>query len=302
MKAVVTGGAGFIGSHVVDTLLDRGDDVVVIDSFATGRRENVRDEATLVERDIREDLRDPVAGAEVVFHLAAQADVGTSVERPEYDAEVNVLGTLRVLEAARAAGAHVVFSSTGGAVYGETVRPAREDDPLTPLAPYGASKLAGEQYLATWNRLHGTGHVTLRFANVYGPRQLPKLEGGVIAIFFNRVVAGEKVTIFGDGEQTRDFVYVADVVAAMLAAAEHRGGVFNVGTGIETSVNRLYSVMQDITGTDAEPEYAPARLGDLLRSTVDVTRAERDLGWRPERTLEAGLAETWAWTAAPKSS
>jgi UDP-glucose 4-epimerase len=302
MKAVVTGGAGFIGSHVVDTLLDRGDHVVVIDSFATGRRENVRDEATLVERDIREDLRDAVAGAEVVFHLAAQADVGTSVERPEYDAEVNVLGTLRVLEAARAAGAHVVFSSTGGAVYGETVRPAREDDPLTPLAPYGASKLAGEQYLATWNRLHGTGHVTLRFANVYGPRQLPKLEGGVIAIFFNRVVAREKVTIFGDGEQTRDFVYVADVVAAMLAAAGHRGGVFNVGTGIETSVNRLYSVMQDITGTDAEPEYAPARLGDLLRSTVDATRAERELGWRPERTLEAGLAETWAWTAAPKPS
>jgi UDP-glucose 4-epimerase len=302
MKAVVTGGAGFIGSHVVDTLLDRGDHVVVIDSFATGRRENLRDGATLVERDIREDLRDAVAGAEVVFHLAAQADVGTSVERPEYDAEVNVLGTLRVLEAARAAGAHVVFSSTGGAVYGETVRPAREDDPLTPLAPYGASKLAGEQYLATWNRLHGTGHVTLRFANVYGPRQLPKLEGGVIAIFFNRVLAGEKVTIFGDGEQTRDFVYVADVVAAMLAAAEHRGGVFNVGTGIETSVNRLYSVMRDITGTDAEPEYAPARLGDLLRSTVDVTRAERELGWRPERTLEAGLAESWAWTAAPKPS
>jgi UDP-glucose 4-epimerase len=296
---LVTGGAGFIGSHVVDTLLDRGDDVAVVDSFATGSRENLRDEATLIERDIREDLRDAVAGAEVVFHLAAQADVGTSVERPEYDAEVNVLGTLRVLEAARAAGAHVVFSSTGGAVYGETARPAREDDPLTPLAPYGASKLAGEQYLATWNRLHGTGHVTLRFANVYGPRQLPKLEGGVIAIFMNRIAAGEPVTIFGDGEQTRDFVYVADVVAAMLAAAKHRGGVFNVGTGIETSVNRLYAVIQEITGTDADPEYAPARLGDLLRSSVDVTRAERELGWRPEGTLEAGLAETWAWAAAP---
>jgi UDP-glucose 4-epimerase len=299
VRAVVTGGAGFIGSHVVDTLLDRGDDVAVVDSFATGSRENLRDEATLIERDIREDLRDAVAGAEVVFHLAAQADVGTSVERPEYDAEVNVLGTLRVLEAARAAGAHVVFSSTGGAVYGETARPAREDDPLTPLAPYGASKLAGEQYLATWNRLHGTGHVTLRFANVYGPRQLPKLEGGVIAIFMNRIAAGEPVTIFGDGEQTRDFVYVADVVAAMLAAAKHRGGVFNVGTGIETSVNRLYAVIQEITGTDADPEYAPARLGDLLRSSVDVTRAERELGWRPEGTLEAGLAETWAWAAAP---
>jgi UDP-glucose 4-epimerase len=302
VRSVVTGGAGFIGSHLVDALLERGDDVTVIDSFATGRRENLRDEAALVERDIREDLREAVAGAAVVFHLAAQADVGTSVERPGYDAEVNVLGTLRVLEAARAAGAHVVFSSTGGAIYGETTRPAREDDPLTPLAPYGASKLAGEQYLATWNRLHGTGHVALRFANVYGPRQLPKLEGGVIAIFMNRIAAGEPVTIFGDGEQTRDFVYVRDVVEAMLAAAAHRGGVYNVGTGIETSVNRLYTVLQDITGADLDAEYASPRLGDLLRSSVDITLAGRDLGWRPQRTVAAGLAETWAWAGAPKPS
>jgi UDP-glucose 4-epimerase len=302
VRAVVTGGAGFIGSHLVDALLARGDEVTVVDSFATGMRENLHDEATVVERDIREDVTDAFTGADVCFHLAAQADVGTSVERPEYDAEVNVLGTLRVLEAARAAGAHVVFSSTGGAIYGECERPAREDDPLTPVSPYGASKLAGEQYLATWNRLHGTGHVALRFANVYGPRQLPKLEGGVIAIFMNRIAAGEPVTIFGDGRQTRDFVYVQDVVAALLAAAGHLSGVFNVGTGVETSVNELYETLRNVTGTDAEPEYAPARLGDLLRSVVDVSLAERELGWRPQRMLADGLAETWAWTEAPKPS
>jgi UDP-glucose 4-epimerase len=294
VKAVVTGGAGFIGSHLVDALLARGDEVTVVDSFTTGSRENLREEATLVERDVREDLTDAFTGAEVCFHLAAQADVGTSVERPQYDAEVNVLGTLRVLEAARAASTDVVFSSTGGAIYGECERPAREDDPPIPLSPYGTSKLAGEHYLATWNRLYGAGHVALRFANVYGPRQLPKLEGGVVAIFFNRVSAGEKVTIFGDGEQTRDFVYVQDVVAAMLAAAGHGGGVFNVGTGVETSVNELYDTLRTITGTDTEAEYAPARLGDLLRSSVDITLAGRELGWRPERTLAAGLAETWA--------
>jgi UDP-glucose 4-epimerase len=302
VRAIVTGGAGFIGSHLVDALLNRGDEVTVVDSFATGRRENLRPEATLVERDIREDLGDAFAGAEIAFHLAAQADVGTSVDRPDYDAEVNVLGTLRVLEAARAAGTHVVFSSTGGAIYGECEHPAREDDPLVPVSPYGASKLAGEHYLATWNRLHGAGHVALRFANVYGPRQLPKLEGGVIAIFFNCVSAGEKVTIFGDGEQTRDFVYVQDVVAGLLAAAGHRGGVFNIGTGVETSVNELYETLRTIAGTDTEAEYAPARLGDLLRSSVDITLAGRELGWRPDRTLAAGLAETWAWTGASRRS
>jgi UDP-glucose 4-epimerase len=302
VRTVVTGGAGFIGSHVVEALLARGDKVTVVDSFVTGSRENLRDEAALAERDIREDLTDAVAGAEVVFHLAAQADVGTSVERPEYDAEVNVLGTLRVLEAARAAGAQVVFSSTGGAIYGETARPAREDDPLVPISPYGTSKLAGEQYLASWNRLHGTHHVALRFANVYGARQLPKLEGGVVAIFFNCLVAREKVTIFGDGEQTRDFIYVQDVVAGMLAAVGHQGGVFNIGTGVETSVNELYDACRRAAGAGGDPEYAPQRLGDLLRSVVDPSLAGRELGWRPERSLDDGLRETWVWTGAALAS
>jgi UDP-glucose 4-epimerase len=241
VRALVTGGAGFIGSHVVEALLARGDEVTVLDSLATGKRENVADGAELIEGDIRSDADAAFDAAcpEVCFHLAAQADVGTSVERPDLDAEVNVLWTLRVLEAARRHGAQLVFSSTGGALYGECERPAREDDPREPLAPYGTSKLAGEEYLATWNRLHGTRHTTLRLANVFGPRQLAKLEGGVVAIFMDRLAAGENVRIFGDGEQTRDFVYVGDVVRAMLAAVG-KPGVFNVGTGVETSVNTLF--------------------------------------------------------------
>jgi UDP-glucose 4-epimerase len=234
------------------------------------------------------------ARPEVCFHLAAQADVGTSVERPDYDADVNVIGTLHVLEAARRHGAQVVFSSTGGAIYGECERPALEDDPREPLSPYGTSKLAGEEYLATWNRLHGTQHVALRLANVYGPRQLAKLEGGVVAIFMERLAAGDGVRIFGDGEQTRDFVYVGDVVRAMLASVGRSGGVFNVGTGVETSVNALFETCRRVVGSGAEAEYAPPRPGDLLRSVLDPDRAERELGWRAEHDLERGVRETWA--------
>src|SRR6266700_2263596 len=204
MRAMVTGGAGFIGSHLVDALLARGDEVHVVDNLATGSRGNLASAATLHELDIRDETLEELAARvrpEVVFHLAAQADVGTSVERPAFDADVNVIGTVRVLEAARAAGARVVFTSSGGAIYGECERPAREDDGLQPLSPYGTSKLAGEEYLATWNRLHGTSHVTCRLANVYGPRQLPSLEGGVIAIFLDRLREGRETEIFGDGNQ-----------------------------------------------------------------------------------------------------
>ena len=278
MRAAVTGGAGFIGSHVVDALVARGDDVHVIDNFATGRRENLNGAATVHERDIREPL-EPLFDEirpEVVVHLAAQADVGTSVERPLFDAEVNVVGTLNVLEAARPHSAQLVFSSTGGAIYGECERPAREDDERRPLSPYGTAKLAAEEYLATWNRLHGTRHVALRFANVYGPRQLAKLEGGVVAIFTDRLRAGEGVTIFGDGEQTRDYVYVGDVVAAVLAAAgRDRGGVFNVGTETETSVNELFEACRRVAGVETEATHAPARAGEVLRSVLDVSSAER---------------------------
>jgi len=295
VRAVVTGGAGFIGSHVVDALLARGDEVHVIDSFATGRRENLSPAATLHEHDIREPLRplfDQIR-PEVVTHLAAQADVGTSVAQPELDAQVNVLGTLNVLEAARPHDAQVIFSSTGGAIYGECERPAQEDDSRWPVSPYGTSKLAAEEYLATWNRLYGTRHIALRFANVYGPRQLPKLEGGVVSIFLDRLRAGEGITIYGDGKQTRDFVYVGDVVAAVLASIGQQGRTFNIGTGTETSVNELFEACRRIAGAEAQAEHAPPKPGDALRSVLDVTRAERELGWRPQTPLAAGLELTW---------
>jgi len=295
VRAVVTGGAGFIGSHVVDALVERGDEVHVVDNFSTGRRENVNAAATLHEHDIREPLhgRFDEIRPEIVVHLAAQADVGTSVEQPVLDAEVNVLGTLNVLEAARTHGAQLVFSSTGGAIYGECDRPAREDDERRPVSPYGTAKLAAEEYLATWKRLHGTNHVVLRFANVYGPRQLAKLEGGVIAIFMDRLRAGEGVTIFGDGEQTRDFVYVGDVVAAILAAVGQDGGVFNVGTRVETSVVALFAACRAVTGIDVEAEHAPARAGELQRSVLDPSLAANVLGWRAETSLDEGLRATW---------
>jgi UDP-glucose 4-epimerase len=299
MRAVVTGGAGFIGSHLVDALVARGDEVHVLDNLATGSLDVVNSAAAFHEGDIRSDAAALFAEArpELVFHLAAQADVGTSVERPDYDADVNVVGTVRVLEAARACGAQLVFSSTGGAIYGECDGPVGEDAPRRPISPYGMAKLCAEEYLAGWNRLHGTGHVALRFANVYGPRQAASLEGGVVAIFLERLAAGDGAAIFGDGEQTRDFVYVGDVVQALLAAAGH-DGVFNVGTGVETSVNELHAACRRASGVEEQPRYAPARPGDVLRSVIDPSRAERELGWRAGTSLDEGLVQTWAWATS----
>jgi len=292
LRAIVTGGAGFIGSHVVDALLERGDDVLVLDNLSTGKRKNVADGATLDVIDIREPLDDRFEGVEVCFHLAAQADVRVSVDRPDYDAEVNVLGTIRVLEAATRHRTQVVFASTGGAIYGECDEPAPEDAELRPLAPYGASKLAGEEYIATYNRLYDARHVALRYGNVYGPRQDPKGEAGVVAIFLGQLAAGETSRIFGDGLQTRDYVYVGDVARATLEAPG-REGVFNVGTGLATSVLELYELCRRVAGSELEPEQAEARLGELQRNVLDASRAERELGWRPQVGLDEGLRLTF---------
>src|SRR3954452_20004149 len=242
MRCLVTGGAGFIGSNLLDALLARGDDVHVLDDLSKGKRENVAGGAELHVADIRDpDAVFDAVQPEVVFHLAAQADVRVSVDRPDFDADVNVLGTVRILEAARRHDAQIVFSSTGGAIYGECDGPAPETAERRPLAPYGTSKLCGEEYLATWNRLYGTRHVSLRFGNVYGPRQEPHGEAGVVAVFMGLLWDGGTPKIFGDGSQTRDYVYVHDVVRAMLLAFEHEGGgVYNVGAGRETSVLELY--------------------------------------------------------------
>ena len=295
MAVLVTGGAGFIGSHVAEALLARGEDVVVLDDLSSGKRENLPAGVELVEGDIREAQDELFAGVrpDVCFHLAAQIDVRDSVTRPDHDARINVLGTVNLLQAALEHGTQIVFSSTGGAIYGECDGPATEDAPRRPVAPYGTSKLAAEEYLATYNRLYDTRHVSLRYGNVYGPRQDPHGEAGVVSIFLDRLLAGEAPKVFGDGAQTRDYVYVGDVARATLAAAEHDGGVFNVGTGRETSVVELLELCQRIAGTDLDASFAPPRPGELQRSVLDPSRAVDELGWRPEHSLEDGLRETY---------
>ncbi len=301
----MTGGAGFIGSNLVDALLARGDEVVVVDDLSTGRRENIEPGlaagATLVEADIRDRAAlEELAGRErpeVVFHLAAQIDVRKSVADPAFDASINVGGTANVLEAARAAEARrVVFSSTGGAIYGEgdgQQLPLREGAPLAPEAPYGQSKLAGEGYLALYERLYGLSTMPLRLGNVYGPRQDPLGEAGVIAIFCGCLREGRRPTVFGDGKQTRDYIYVGDVVAAMLAAAESEAtGPVNVGTGIETDVLELVRALGELGGESFEPEMAPLRTGEVQRIAIDPARAERELGWTPQTALAEGLRLT----------
>ncbi|HEY0387235.1 MAG TPA: NAD-dependent epimerase/dehydratase family protein [Gaiellales bacterium] len=299
MDAIVTGGAGFIGSHVADALAARGDRVVVVDNLATGKRERVPDAAEFHELDIRD--RDGIRGLfdevrpAAVFHLAAQADVRRSVDDPGFDADVNVRGTVEVLEAARSSDARVIFSSTGGALYGEADRiPSPESTPVAPMAPYGTSKLCAEHYIGLFNRLYGTRHVILRYGNVYGPRQDPHGEAGVVAIFFGRLTAGDTPLIFGNGRQTRDYVYVGDVVAANLAALAYEGShaAFNIGTETETSVVDLLVESQRVAGTSATPEHRPARLGELDRSCLDCSLARGELGWQPSVSLADGLAET----------
>jgi UDP-glucose 4-epimerase len=290
MRALVTGGAGFIGSHLVDALLARGDAVSVVDDLSTGRRERVPDGVPLHVTDIA-DIGDAMKQErpEVVFHLAAQVDVRKSVADPAHDARANVAGTASVLEAARAAGGRrVLLASTGGALYGESVPlPTPEDAPLAPFSPYGASKAAAETYLALYTRLHGLSTMALRFGNVYGPRQDPHGEAGVIAIFAGAAAEQRPVTIYGDGSQTRDYVYVGDVVSGFLAAADSDAtGAVNIGTGVETTVLELTEAL------GVEPQFAPARKGEVARSCLDVSRAADVLGWRAVVALDDGLERT----------
>jgi UDP-glucose 4-epimerase len=300
VRALVTGGAGFIGSHVVDALVGRGAAVTVLDDLSTGRREHVHKQATLQEASIADAaaVGEVFAAArpELVFHLAAQIDVRRSVADPRHDLAINVGGTINVLDAARQwKSRHLVFASTGGAIYGETdVVPTPETAPERPLAPYGQAKLAAEGYLRLLGDLHGMRATALRFANVYGPRQDPLGEGGVIAIYCGAAVDGRTVTVFGTGEQTRDFVYVGDVVDACLLAAEGAGfGPYNVGTGVETSVLELAREL------GVAWERAPARPGEVERSCLDPGRAATDLGWRATTPLAAGLERTLAWARQP---
>jgi UDP-glucose 4-epimerase len=305
MKTLVTGGAGFIGSNLVDALVARGDEVAVIDDISTGKRENLEgalaNGAELIELDIRDAaaVADAVqrVSPEVIFHLAAQIDVRKSVADPAADSRVNVEGTINVLSAARAAGVRrLINTSTGGAIYGEgQIIPAPEDHPVAPESPYGLSKFCAENYCALFTRLHGLSTVSLRYGNVYGPRQDPLGEAGVIAIFCGKLQAGERPTVYGDGKQTRDYIYVGDVVAAALAAAESEAtGAINIGTGIETDVLELAVRLGELAGKQDgfEPEMAPPREGEVQRVSIDPALAAGELGWRAETDLAEGLRAT----------
>jgi UDP-glucose 4-epimerase len=303
MKTLVTGGAGFIGSNLVDALVARGDQVAVIDDISTGRRENLEQAlaqgAELIELDIRD--AQAVAAAvertrpEVIFHLAAQIDVRKSVADPANDLRVNVEGTINVLSAAQASGVRrLVNTSTGGAIYGEAqIIPAPEEHPVAPEAPYGLSKFCAENYCALFTRLHGLSTVSLRYGNVYGPRQDPLGEAGVVAIFCGKLLQGGRPTIYGDGTQTRDYVYVGDVVDANLRAGDAEvTGSYNVGRGVETSVLDIVHALAAHSSNGFEADHAPARTGEVQHIALDTSRTRAELGWEAQVDLDQGLART----------
>jgi UDP-glucose 4-epimerase len=303
VHVIVTGGAGFIGSHVANAFLARGDDVLVVDDLSTGEKANVPEGAGFEQIDIADGEaleRAFTRGADLVCHLAAQASVTMSVQDPLLDCRTNVIGTLNVCEAARKRSAPVIFASTGGALYGDGAPlPTPETFPPQPLAPYGASKLAGEAYVATWSRLYALPNVVLRLGNVYGPRQNPHGEAGVVAIFSGRLLRGDRPVLRGDGTPTRDYIYVSDVADAFVAAAQaERGGTYNVGTGRETSTARLLEVLQEAGDTTLEPEQAKLQPGELGASALDVSAIARELGWRPTISVEEGLRQTFDWYRA----
>ncbi len=300
-RVLVTGGAGFIGSHIVDAHLDRGDEVAVVDSLAGGRRAFVSPRARLYEMDVRNAALRAVFDRErpqLVNHHAAQVSVSASVSNPSLDADVNIMGTLCLLQLCVEFGVeHLVFASTGGALYGEPDHlPADERSPTAPLSPYGASKLAAEGYIDLYGRLHGLRAGRLRYANVYGPRQDPHGEAGVVAIFARALLDGRQPVIFGDGEQTRDFVFVDDVVRANLRAADQRFlGAVNIGTGQATTVTTVYRALARAAGVAGPAAYGPPRAGDVRHITLDASAARSSLGWSAEVALDAGLTKTLDW-------
>jgi UDP-glucose 4-epimerase len=308
VRVVVTGGAGFIGSHLADAFVERGDDVLVVDDLSSGKREHVPAEAEFAELDVADGkaLHTTLEtfSAEVICHLAAQSSVTVSVTNPDLDFASNVRGTFNVCQTAAALRARVVFASTGGALYGNDppAIPTPESAIPEPLSPYGAGKLAGEAFVATQARSDGLSHVILRLGNVYGPRQTPHGEAGVVAIFSDRLIRGETPVVYGHGTPTRDYVHVADVARAFTTAADtHVAGTFNIGWGRETSVLELLEVVQRVAGTNVEAQLEPLRPGELDRSAIDPRLAADVLGWRPELEFEEGIAETFRWYASERS-
>jgi UDP-glucose 4-epimerase len=307
MRVLVTGGAGFIGSHLADAFLQRGDTVLVVDDLSRGRAGRLNPVVTLHKRNVAA-APSPSAVIEesrpdLICHLAAQIDVRSSVDAPAEDAQVNVVGTVNVLASALSVGARVIFASSGGALYGRDA-PIPSDEDVLPLpeSPYGIAKYCAEQYIGLYNRLHDTRHSALRLANVYGPRQDPGGDAGVIPIFCGAALAGRELTVYGDGSQTRDYVYVGDVVRAFLAAADaDRPGIWNVGTGTETSVLDLVRIIGGIAGRPLRPRLCPPRPGELARSVLDVSRADRELGWRASASLAQGIDAVYRWIEAGAS-
>ncbi|RIK09452.1 MAG: UDP-glucose 4-epimerase [Acidobacteria bacterium] len=303
MKTLVTGGAGFIGSNLADRLLADGHEVRVVDDLSTGKESNLTGaletgRCELVKMSVTDkSFADLVDGIDVVYHLAAQADVRISVADPVFDVDVNVLGSVNVFEAAANAGVgRVVFASSGGTIYGEpAVLPVDESAPQRPLSPYGVAKKAAGDYLYYYQQVRGIDGVVLALANIYGPRQDPHGEAGVVSIFAGVINEGKAPVIYGDGSQTRDFVFIDDVVDAFVLAAERGDGLMNIGTGEETSVNELYYEIAKAMGSDAKPEYGPARTGELSHIALDASLAERELGWAPKTGLPSGLAKTIDW-------
>jgi UDP-glucose 4-epimerase len=304
MRVLVTGGAGFIGSHLTDALLARGDEVTVVDDLSRGRIGRLDDRIILHKVSISgvEPLISVVASAtpELIIHLAAQIDVRVSVDTPTPDAQVNVLGTVNILQAARNVGARIVFASSGGAIYGRDAPiPSPEEVLPQPESPYGMAKYCAEQYIGLYNRLHGTRHSIMRLANVYGPRQDPGGDAGVIPIFCQAALANRDLTVYGNGTQTRDYAYVGDVVEAFLAAAGvDQPGIWNIGTGLEISVLDLVQIIAKVAGRPLRPKFSPARRGELQCSVLSVSKAFRDLGWRAPTRLAEGVGSVCRWIEA----